>query len=705
MKKILIIITILLAGITVNAQKWYVATTGSDTHGKGTLTDPWASVNHAADTVNTSIAAGFAGDTIFVQAGTYTVTDTIEVSTDVYLMGSGAGTVLKAGAALRGVLRYHSATEGTNGNQSISYITVDGDNTANCLVEIYARSNVKIHNCRFLNAVKDGVMFFSTVDRAETLTTTYSENNEFYSNYVYNCSGFGAYSGGWNTNHYGLGLGGQKNMKIHHNSIIAPNTGAVAYGGCIGFTGWGKHCGTKIYNNTLHAMPRQSSSTATGGWGFAIELWSQRGGIEIYDNDIKGSVDFGGYDTNDDEGYGYAIKIYDNNIKFDAISQWTQWGILLEFGQQGGAYVYKNTIENVNIGVKLGYGAASLIKTTEDVHISYNKFLNIRKDGATPPYGYGVQIWSDAVGTNKNLSILNNVFYTGVSGLFYSILQCNDVNTAFENINVINNITNYVTQPVRITTGTINTINIKNNIFYNGSTIYLTGATVTNYTNSGNLTDNPLFITPGTDFRLKANSPAINAGTNVSLTSDYDSNPIVGIPDIGAFEYQTLPVATTGLGWEDVLSKRNFKDDANFKKSRILIDAVPITATAPEINTLVGVTSGIQSQLDAKALTLNAAVATGTITDATGITSVMLKRYIYYSEAAATDITSNPQIVNGTAGQIITIIGSSDTNTLTLDDGDGLRLSAQCVLGAGDTITLYYDGTLADWIEIGRSNN
>lgn len=94
---------------------------------------------------------------------------------------------------------------------------------------------------------------------------------------------------------------------------------------------------------------------------------------------------------------------------------------------------------------------------------------------------------------------------------------------------------------------------------------------------------------------------------------------------------------------------------------------------------------------------------TGTV--ATSITKAQLGRIIYYSEAAASDLSDNPQIVDGYDGQIITIIGSSDTNTLTLDDGTGLLLSAQCVLGAGDTITLVYITALSGWVEVSRSNN
>lgn len=49
----------------------------------------------------------------------------------------------------------------------------------------------------------------------------------------------------------------------------------------------------------------------------------------------------------------------------------------------------------------------------------------------------------------------------------------------------------------------------------------------------------PLFVDASEDnFHLQAASPAVNKGVDVSLTRDYDGNSIVGVPDIGAFEYQ-----------------------------------------------------------------------------------------------------------------------------------------------------------------------
>jgi len=94
-----------------------------------------------------------------------------------------------------------------------------------------------------------------------------------------------------------------------------------------------------------------------------------------------------------------------------------------------------------------------------------------------------------------------------------------------------------------------------------------------------------------------------------------------------------------------------------------------------------------------------------TIVAGTGITRLMIAPIMVIELGAPINITANPQIVVGNTGQIITLLGRSNTNTLTLDNGDGLVLASQCVLGAYDTITLYYSAWTGVWIEISRSNN
>ena len=58
----------------------------------------------------------------------------------------------------------------------------------------------------------------------------------------------------------------------------------------------------------------------------------------------------------------------------------------------------------------------------------------------------------------------------------------------------------------------------------------------------------PDFVsTSGRDFRLQPGSPAIKAGTNVGLASDYAGNPVPGIPDVGAYEFTAPIQAPTGI--------------------------------------------------------------------------------------------------------------------------------------------------------------
>lgn len=45
------------------------------------------------------------------------------------------------------------------------------------------------------------------------------------------------------------------------------------------------------------------------------------GGVEIYRNRLWGALDFGGYDTNDEGSYGYAARVFDNDIGRDALRQ------------------------------------------------------------------------------------------------------------------------------------------------------------------------------------------------------------------------------------------------------------------------------------------------------------------------------------------------------------------------------------------------
>jgi hypothetical protein len=93
---------------------------------------------------------------------------------------------------------------------------------------------------------------------------------------------------------------------------------------------------------------------------------------------------------------------------------------------------------------------------------------------------------------------------------------------------------------------------------------------------------------------------------------------------------------------------------------------------------------------------------TGSIVDVTasgGITPNRSKLLIQGSGGPVT-ITANPQIASGLANQRLILHGQSDTNTVTIRDGDGVKLPGfnAITLGQDDYITLDYSNARSIWV-------
>lgn len=72
--------------------------------------------------------------------------------------------------------------------------------------------------------------------------------------------------------------------------------------------------------------------------------------------------------------------------------------------------------------------------------------------------------------------------------------------------------------------------------------------------------------------------------------------------------------------------------------------------------------------------------------------------------AAAITLGSTTSIADGYfPGQPLTIIGTSDSNTITINDNTNTKMAGNVTLGVSDSITFLWDKT--DWIETSRSNN
>lgn len=75
------------------------------------------------------------------------------------------------------------------------------------------------------------------------------------------------------------------------------------------------------------------------------------------------------------------------------------------------------------------------------------------------------------------------------------------------------------------------------------------------------------------------------------------------------------------------------------------------------------------------------------------------------TSAGALDLTSSPQVTAGvTDGQDLFLIVIS-TDTVKLDDGTGLKLSASFTMGQYDTLYLLWSTAASAWAELARSNN
>jgi hypothetical protein len=71
--------------------------------------------------------------------------------------------------------------------------------------------------------------------------------------------------------------------------------------------------------------------------------------------------------------------------------------------------------------------------------------------------------------------------------------------------------------------------------------------------------------------------------------------------------------------------------------------------------------------------------------------------------AGDTNVTANPRISAGFDGQSITIMGEDNTKTVTLADGNGLKLSASITLKEHTSLVLEYNGEKSLWIEKSRA--
>ena len=527
MKKILIAIFISVT-LAANATTYFLGPNGNDASGNGSINAPWKTLAFACSKAISS------GDIIHVNAGTYPETSQSKLAAGVSIEGEGVNSLITSNIATEYMytILLQSGSEGTNGNQHISNIKMNGSSSAFAAIGINARSNVKIYNCTFENFFAQGVMFNGGTGYLSRAPGTFATGNEFHDNIITNCARYVA------ANNNGDGcvmIGGQNGLLIYNNTITQTARGAGLNGYCFKYYSEGYNKGVKIYNNILTTAPA-AGSEPSNSWGFILESHNSLGGMELYGNTCKGAWDLCGSSKGT---YEFAWDIHDNTMGFDtqspALDTEGDVGIRFESNFER-SNIYRNHFKNLSMAI---YVSCSTGFTMKDLYIYSNLFENLGTNinGKGWALRFTPNPMSDLSNTVTNWNIWNNVIIAGTSHSTAYGIQLPYGNAS--NFSVRNNIIEGFDQgPLQNgTSGSGNNVSIENNIFYNNGNSNAPAGSIayTNYANQNNLKVDPLFVS-STDFHLQSSSPAIGKGINVGLTIDYDGNSWKNPPSIGAFE-------------------------------------------------------------------------------------------------------------------------------------------------------------------------
>jgi len=183
--------------------------------------------------------------------------------------------------------------------------------------------------------------------------------------------------------------------------------------------------------------------------------------------------------------------------------------------------------------------------------------------------------------------------------------------------------------------------------------------------------------------------------TNKSISGA--TNTLTAIPAATALS-GTVPVANGGTG------------SASLTSGSVVVgngaSAVSLVAPGTSGNVLTSNgTTWSSTALPATVPTITGSQASPTAITAAGGVPFSGSNYsnsIYVSTASGNvTVTATPQVVAGTlVGQVLSIIGTSASNTVTLADGSGLSLNGPITIGNNSAIILQWNG--ASWYEISR---
>lgn len=322
------------AGVT-----YYVSTSGNNANAGTSIGTAWRTNIYA-------MAHASSGDIISVQAGTYLENGKINVPVGVSWEGVDSSTCIiqDTVTTIWTEMVALESSQGTNGNQHISGLKFEGQNTTQWGLKIYGRSNVSINNCSFSNFVENGVIIDGGNNTG--FATILATGNSFYNSVMNNCSGYtlptGTYARGC------LNIGSQEGFQMYGNTITQ-NSRAVGYNGePVKYWNGGLMVNCKFHDNTLTKMAL-TAANGTYDWDFCMEMFELYQ-CEFYNNTLIN----GGFDLVNSRkgffGYTYGVWVHNNTIGNPTPNSFRQVGVTLEYGTRD-AIVEYNTFNNIATGL------------------------------------------------------------------------------------------------------------------------------------------------------------------------------------------------------------------------------------------------------------------------------------------------------------------------------------------------------------------
>ena len=510
MKKLCTFLSIIFLCHFSFAATYYVSTTGNDTSGDGSSAKPWRTLQYAVTKVSANL-----GHTIQLASGTFIENGLINIPPGVNIAGAGKTlTILKSASSFY----YHPASPGysvskflislssgvpSNGNQTLSNFTIDGDSKQlHGGVYVHNRNNVTIDAIKVQNTNFTGIWLWNVNDSKLKNTD------------LINCS--------WGNTSYcsgALNLGNLARVDIDNISVDE----STGYGiKAIGPSGVNTIDNVKIHDSRISVNP-------TGLWNsgsapnIAIELWSVNLiGSEIYNTYVDNTISL--INNNDLPSTGIqTIRVHHNTIDIDTRAKGAGYGMELT--------IHDAEVDH-NYFIKGTYGIANWDKAMKNWSIHHNTFYALQ--GQYP----GEVLRSQSSGLH-NVKLYNNTveFASNKTMNVVGIYGGASDNVSIENNLFINNNTAYSYYPnslIHMENGaTLSVLVVRNNLFNKLPVGNISGGTYQN-----NLTSDPMIAKTGNRpnpyYMPLAGSPLIDAGLTIIHVGLIFSG---AAPDIGAIEF------------------------------------------------------------------------------------------------------------------------------------------------------------------------